>query len=72
LWSIVFPLGMYGVAGEYLAQADHLPLVATIGADEGWVALVAWLLTFLAMLRHLVRTVLPARTPGNGTIAAVA
>ena len=72
LWSIVFPLGMYGVAGEYLGQADHLPLVAAIGADESWVALVAWLLTFLAMLRHLVRTVLPTRTPGEGTVAVVA
>jgi tellurite resistance protein TehA-like permease len=71
LWSIVFPLGMYGVAGEYLGQADHLPLVAAIGADESWVALVAWLLTFLAMLRHLVRTVLPTGTPWHGAAGAV-
>jgi tellurite resistance protein TehA-like permease len=70
LWSIVFPLGMYGVAGDYLGQADHLPLVAAIGADERWVALVAWLLTFLAMLRHLVRTVLPTGTPWHGAAGA--
>ena len=42
LWSVVFPLGMYGVAGHYLGQADHLPIVAAIGADESWVALAAW------------------------------
>ena len=71
LWSIVFPLGMYGVAGDSLGQADQLPLVAAIGADESWVALVAWLLTFLAMLRHLVRTVLPTGTPWHGAAGAV-
>ena len=45
LWSIVFPLGMYGVAGESLGQADHLPIVHAIGAGEIWVALGAWVVT---------------------------
>ena len=27
LWSIVFPLGMYAVAGMYLGRTDHLPMV---------------------------------------------
>ncbi len=58
LWSIVFPLGMYGVGSHYLGQADQLPIVEAIGADESWVALAAWLLTFVAMLRHLVRTLM--------------
>ena len=58
LWSIVFPLGMYGVGGHYLGQADHLPIVNAIGATETWFALAAWALTFAAMLRHLVRTLL--------------
>ena len=31
LWSIIFPLGMYAVAGIYLGRADHLPLVEAIG-----------------------------------------
>lgn len=53
LWSMVFPLGMYAVAGIYLGDADDLPLVGTIGAAELWVAVVAWALTFAAMLRHL-------------------
>jgi tellurite resistance protein TehA-like permease len=34
LWSVVFPLGMYGVGGHYLGQADHLPLVQNIGYVE--------------------------------------
>jgi tellurite resistance protein TehA-like permease len=58
LWSIIFPLGMYAVAGIYLGEADGLPLVHTIGATELWVAFAAWLTVFVTMLRHLVRTVL--------------
>ncbi len=57
-WSIVFPLGMYAVAGLYLGQADRLPLVRAIGAAELWVAMAAWAVVLLAMVRHLVRTVL--------------
>jgi hypothetical protein len=48
---------MYGVAGYYIGAADHLPIVRVIGEDETWVALAAWGLTFVAMLRHVVRTV---------------
>jgi len=60
LWSIVFPLGMYGVAGHYLGQADQLPIVGLIGDLEIWVALVAWVLTFGAMLAHIGAGRLPA------------
>lgn len=60
LWSIVFPLGMYAVAGIYLGQADHLPLVGAIGSVELWFAFAVWALTLVAMLVHLVRTVLLA------------
>jgi tellurite resistance protein TehA-like permease len=56
LWSVVFPLGMYSVCGHYLGQADHLPIVKMIGADESWIALAAWGITFVAMLHHLVTT----------------
>ncbi|MEO6887345.1 MAG: tellurite resistance/C4-dicarboxylate transporter family protein [Jatrophihabitantaceae bacterium] len=56
LWSVVFPLGMYGVGGHYLGQADDLPIVKAIGANESWVGLAAWALTFAAMLAHLIRS----------------
>lgn len=56
LWSVVFPLGMYGVGGHYLGRVDHLPIVETIGANESWVALAAWTVTFAAMLWHLATT----------------
>ncbi len=57
LWSIIFPLGMYACAGIYLGRADSLPIVGAIGHIELWVALTAWLLTFVAMIRHVVLTV---------------
>jgi tellurite resistance protein TehA-like permease len=55
LWSIVFPLGMYGVASHYLGIADHLPIVRQIGDGETWIALGAWVITFVAMLISLAR-----------------
>ncbi len=61
LWSIVFPLGMYAVAGIHLGEADHLPLVERIGATELWVAALAWAIVMAAMVRHLVGTVLLPR-----------
>ncbi|MFJ5559368.1 tellurite resistance/C4-dicarboxylate transporter family protein [Streptomyces sp. NPDC093250] len=55
-WSVVFPLGMYAVAGIYLGRADHLPIVEWIGRAWLWVALTAWTLVFLAMLHTLLTT----------------
>jgi tellurite resistance protein TehA-like permease len=63
LWSIVFPLGMYSVAGSYLGQADHLPLVRDIGDAASWVALAAWSVTFAAMIRHLTSGVTHRTAP---------
>lgn len=59
-WSIVFPLGMYGVAGIYLGQADHLPLVGRIAGVELWIAFAAGMLVFSAMVLHVIRTVFVA------------
>ncbi|WP_238396316.1 tellurite resistance/C4-dicarboxylate transporter family protein [Mycolicibacterium sp. CBMA 234] len=62
LWSMVFPLGMYGVAGHFLGLADDVPALITFGDAEGWIALAAWAATFLAMVGHLVARVLSRRT----------
>lgn len=61
LWSIIFPLGMYAVASLSLGDVDSLPIVLWIGRVELWVAFTAWLLTFLAMGRHLMLTLRPQR-----------
>ncbi len=58
LWSIVFPLGMYAVAGIYLGDADRLPVVRAIGGGMLWVALTAWVLTLGMMVVHFTTTVL--------------
>jgi tellurite resistance protein TehA-like permease len=56
LWTIVFPVGMYGVAGHYLGAADDLPIVRIIGDSESWAALAVWAVTFIGMAVHLRRT----------------
>lgn len=56
LWSVIFPLGMYAVAGIYLGRADRLPVVQAIGQAELWVALAAFVATFVGMIVHLWRT----------------
>ncbi len=53
LWSMIFPLGMYAVAGIYLGRADRLPIVEAIGSNWLWVALTAWFLVFVAMARSV-------------------
>jgi tellurite resistance protein TehA-like permease len=55
LWSLVFPLGMYSVAGTALGHVDRLPVIEDVGTVALWVAFAAWLATLLAMLAHLYR-----------------
>ncbi|WP_409429468.1 tellurite resistance/C4-dicarboxylate transporter family protein [Mycobacterium sp. SMC-11] len=60
-WSVIFPLGMYGVGSHYLGQADQLPIVYYIGSVESWIALAAWTVAFVLMLHHLAVTLGPGR-----------
>ncbi|MGO4187956.1 tellurite resistance/C4-dicarboxylate transporter family protein [Pseudarthrobacter sp. TAF60_1] len=61
LWSVIFPLGMYAVAGIYLGRAADLPIVAAIGQAELWLAVTAFLATFAGMLWHLWTTLARSR-----------
>ena len=65
LWSFIFSLGMYAVAGIYLGKADRLPVVAMIGRVELWFAFGAWLLVAIAMAIHVIRTVFVPRRPSG-------
>jgi tellurite resistance protein TehA-like permease len=61
LWSVIFPLGMYAVAGIYLGRAADLPIVAAIGQAELWLAVAAFLATLAGMLWHLWTTLVRSR-----------
>ena len=52
LWSIVFPIGMYAVAGTYPGRTDRLPIVEAIGGGWLWVAVSAWVVVAVSMVRH--------------------
>lgn len=66
MWSIVFPVGMYGVASAALGQAADLPLLKGIGHAEAWVALVVWTAAFLAMLDATARGAFRRRSRAEG------
>ncbi|MDP4015490.1 MAG: tellurite resistance/C4-dicarboxylate transporter family protein [Candidatus Nanopelagicales bacterium] len=57
LWSMVFPVGMYGVSSQTIGEAAHLPVVFAIGHYEVWVAVAVWLIVFIGLLRTLAMTV---------------
>ena len=61
LWSMVFPLGMYAVAGIYLGRADRLPVVEFVGTHWFWVALLAWVLVAGGMGVDIARKIVAAR-----------
>jgi tellurite resistance protein TehA-like permease len=54
-WSMVFPLGMYTVATWRLSHLAGLDFLEGVPDVFAWVALAAWCLTFLGMLRALSR-----------------
>lgn len=50
LWSLVFPVGMYGVACSELGRAGGWGWMAGIGSAEAWVALAVWTVAFIGLL----------------------
>lgn len=71
LWSVIFPLGMYAVAGIYLGEANRLPVVTMVGRAELWVAFGAWLLVAVAMVVHVTRTVFIPADRAHEAVEAV-
>lgn len=49
LWSMVFPLGMYGVATRELGDVSGRGWLVAVGHAETYVAAVVWAVVFLAM-----------------------
>lgn len=54
LWSAVFPLGMYVAATYDYATVAHLPFLDPIPHAVFWIALLAWVLTFVGMWVQLL------------------
>lgn len=52
-WSAVFPLGMYAVCTYELAEALSLPFLRVISAGVFYLALGAWVIMFLGLVRHV-------------------
>jgi tellurite resistance protein TehA-like permease len=68
LWSVVFPLGMYVAATHDYASEAHFKFLDVISKSVFWVALLAWVLTFVGMWVELLRGHSGAgpRQTGNG------
>jgi tellurite resistance protein TehA-like permease len=55
LWSIVFPVGMYGAGSRELGTALGVSWLVTLGRDEAWLALAVWAAVACAMIWALSR-----------------
>ncbi len=53
-WAMVFPLGMYTVATYVLIKATNLTMLSFIPQIFVFVALLAWLLTFIGLARQIL------------------
>jgi tellurite resistance protein TehA-like permease len=55
-WSLVFPLGMYGLASMRLSLAADFPPLRGIAQVMVWIALGAWAVTLTAFVIRVLRT----------------
>lgn len=56
-WSLVFPLGMYSVASARVSEVFGQPILSRLAAVVAPVAISAWVLTFIGLLRVALRSI---------------
>lgn len=61
-WGAVFPLGMYTVCTYRVAQALRLPFLFAVSDVFAYVAVTAWALAFVGLVRRMWRIPRPAAT----------
>jgi tellurite resistance protein TehA-like permease len=65
LWTVVFPIGMYGVATRSFGKAVHIGFMDPLSHVVIWVAMAAWLLLAAAGLARLARGPVSVRPAGE-------
>jgi tellurite resistance protein TehA-like permease len=65
-WGTVFPLGMYAVCTFEMVRAMSLDFLLPIAHVFVYVALLAWVATFVGLIRSLVSSLIPAPHSANG------
>lgn len=70
-WGLVFPLGMYAVCTLKLGVILDIPMFSLIARGFIVCALIAWLLTFLSMLKRPLYAVLLMLRPGYQNAAVL-
>lgn len=68
-WGAVFPLGMYSVCTYKLAELTSLPSMAALSEIFFFVALAAWMLTFIGMSRTVIGAVRDRLSESNERLA---
>lgn len=58
IWAMVFPLGMYAACTHAFARAMGYAFLDPVADVAVWVALAAWGLGMLGLLRHMARAIL--------------